>query len=344
MNWIVRTRMAVENQPLCPTTNPHDPRGRGGAPCRGLFATSRGDLPTGRGMQGKRAARRALIVAAALLLGCRAPAPLPPRAVELNRTGAVALAAGDLETAEVRLALAIEYHPRFTEAWVNLGLVEMSRGNFVLARKDFEKARDLNEDLPTPHHALGLLFDRRGQSAIAEHHYREALKVDPGFAPARANLGRILFQRGAFHEAREQFERLTEVAPESTEGWAGLTESLVRLGREDDADDALARGRAHVGDVPDLVLLVARQLLRRRAFEAAETLLAPLTFHIDPSRQAAAWSWICVARLGEGRGDDAMTAAREALLAGAADPIATYAMGAVLAHRSGPSTQQEERR
>jgi tetratricopeptide (TPR) repeat protein len=248
--------------------------------------------------------------------------------------GALALAAGDVETAEARFALAIEYHPRFTEAWVNLGLVEMSRGNRVLAKKDFEKARDLNDDLPAPHHALGLLFDRGGQSAIAEHHYREALKVDPGFAPARANLGRILFRRGAFDDAREQFERLTEVAPESMEGWAGLTESLLRLGREDDADEALARGRARIGDVPELLVLVARQLLRRRAFAAAEALLAPLTFHADPERQGTAWSWISVARLGEGRVDDAVAAAREALLAGGPDPLATYALRAALGRRS----------
>jgi predicted Zn-dependent protease len=118
------------------------------------------------------------------------------------------------------------------------------------------------------------------------------------------------------------------------EGWTGLTESLVRLDREDDADEVLARGRARIGDVPELRVLVARQLLRRRAFAEAEELLAPLTFHADPKRQGTAWSWICVARLGEGRANDAVAAAREALLAGGADPLAIYAMRAALASRS----------
>src|SRR5580692_2201483 len=140
----------------------------------------------------RRALARVLVGLAApglaALFGCKAEVPLPPQAVELNRLGAVALEAGDGETAEVRFALAIEYHPRFTEAWVNLGLVELSRGNFALAKKDFERARGLNDDLPAPHHALGLLADRRGQAQAAIHHYRAALKVDPGFAPARANL------------------------------------------------------------------------------------------------------------------------------------------------------------
>src|SRR5580658_69992 len=129
------------------------------------------------------------------LMGCKPPTPLPPKAMELNELGALAFSLGDLATAEVRFALAIEYHPRFTEAWVNLGLVELGRGNLVRAKKDFERARDLNNDLPTPHHALGLLFDRRGQAKVAAYHYREALKVDPGFAPARANLARLEFRR-----------------------------------------------------------------------------------------------------------------------------------------------------
>jgi tetratricopeptide (TPR) repeat protein len=278
----------------------------------------------------------ALGLAWVALVGCKAPTPLPPKAVELNRLGSVAFSLGDLETAEIRFALAIEYHPRFTEAWVNLGLVELGRGNFVLAKKDFEKARSLNADLPAPHHALGLLADRRGDFEVAEKHYRDALKVDPGFAPARANLGRLYFRRAAFDDAREQFERLTEVAPESSEGWIGLTECFVRLGREDDADHALARGRTEVGDLPEIELLVARQLLRRGAFAQAEEILAPLTAHADPERQAAAWSWIAVARLGEGRPESAVQAASQALQADRDEVLPNHVMSAALEARGLP--------
>jgi len=272
----------------------------------------------------------------AALLACKPPVPLPPKAVELNQLGAMAFSLGDLETAEARFALAIEYHPRFTEAWVNLGLVELGRANFVLAKKDFEKARSLNSDLPAPHHALGLLADDRGEAQVAEKHYRDALGVDPGFAPSRANLGRLCFREARFDDAREQFERLTEVAPESMEGWIGLTESLLRLGREDDADGALARGRARVGDPPEIVLLVARQLLRRGAYAQAEEMLAPLTGHADPERQAAAWSWIAVARLGEGRAEEAVQAASQALLADRDDALSNHVMSVALSARGLP--------
>src|SRR5215471_20102256 len=88
------------------------------------------------------------LLLAIVVTGCSSVPPLPPKALELNQNGAAALAAGDLSTAEARLSVAIEYSPRFTEAWVNLGYVELKRGSLERARKHFIKARDLNPDLP----------------------------------------------------------------------------------------------------------------------------------------------------------------------------------------------------
>lgn len=275
-----------------------------------------------------RAAFRVVVVVLGVLAvvfaatGCASVPPLPPKALELNRDGAAALAAGDLGTAEARLALALEYSPRFTEAWVNLGYVELRRGNFERARKDFVKARDLNPDLPAPHHALGLLADRRDLGHEAEKHYRQALKVDPGFVPSRVNLARRLFERGAIEDAREQFLRLTQVEPDVRAGYLGLAECLLRLDREADADDVIRRARTRFGDTPELRMLVARQLLRREAFGEAEEILAPLTDDADRPRAGAAWSWIAVARLARGDRAGARKAAGEALMVDRSDPVA----------------------
>ncbi|MDF2692058.1 MAG: domain protein putative component of TonB system [Labilithrix sp.] len=254
--------------------------------------------------------------------GCATVPPLPPKALELNQNGAAALAAGDLTTAEARFSVALEYSPRFTEAWVNLGYVELRRGNLARARKHFIKARDLNPDLPAPHHALGLLADKRDIGKEAEGHYRQALKVDPGFVPSRSNLARRLFHRGAFEEAREQYLRLTQVEPGALAGYLGLAECLLRLDREGEADDVIGRARARFGDVPELALLVARQLLRRDAFAEAEEILAPLTDDTDRPRASAAWSWIAVARLARNDREGAHIAAREALALDKENPVA----------------------
>jgi tetratricopeptide (TPR) repeat protein len=263
----------------------------------------------------------------AFVFGCSTVPPLPPKAIELNRSGAAALGAGDLATAEARFAVALEYSPRFTEAWVNLGYVELRRGNLELARKHFVKARSLNPDLPAPHHALGLLADARDIGKEAERHYRQALKVDPAFVPSRSNLARRLFQRGAFEEAREQYLRLTQVEPDALAGYLGLAECLLRLDREAEAEDVIGRARTRFGETPELTMLVARLLLRREAFAEAEELLAPLTDDADRLRAAAAWSWIAVARLARADREGARAAAREALAIDASNEVARSVLG-----------------
>ncbi len=258
------------------------------------------------------------------MTGCSTVPPLPPKAAELNRAGAEALANGDLELASARLNVAIEYSPRFTEAWVNLGLVEMKKGNLEKALKDLGKARSLNPDLAAPHHALGVLDESRRKTDGADKHYRAALKVDPGFVSSRANLGRLLFARGAFEEAKVQFLRLTEVAPQEIAGFAGLVECLIRLGREGEADDVLAKARARFGDTEEFLLLYGRQLLRRGVFVDAEQVFASVTASSDAERRASAWAWVAVARLERNELSAARVAATESQKIDSKNPVAGF--------------------
>ncbi|HEY1694020.1 MAG TPA: tetratricopeptide repeat protein [Polyangiaceae bacterium] len=258
--------------------------------------------------------------------GCASNPPLPPKAIALNGAGAVALANGNLELAYARLALALEYNPRFTEAWVNLGLVEERRGNFDLARRDFVKARDLNPDLPAPHHALGVLADAEGHTAEAEKLYRAALKVDPGFAPARINLARRLFARGDFEEAREHFLRLTQVAPDALDGWTGLCETLLKLDRRDDARAVAGHAREAFGDLPAIALLEARFLLFDGRYDDAAKALEPLASRANRPQKVEALAWLAVARLGEGDVAGATDAAERATSLDPDDAVARYAL------------------
>lgn len=271
-------------------------------------------------------------------VGCAGTAPLAPKAVDLNRAGSDALAAGDLETAEARFALALEYHPRFVEALTNLGLVEMQRGNLAKARLDFERARRINPDLAQPHHALGVLAERERRPDVAADHYRDALKVNPGFGASRANLGRVLFAAGRYHEAREQFLRLVEVDPGQLAGRTGLVETLLQLGREEDASAVLGKARDDFGDVPAIVLLTARQAIRRGAFYEAEGTLLPLTKERDDNTRAA-WGWIATARLARSDVSGALDAAERAFRLDRDDAVATYVVAMALRSKKDPRAQ-----
>jgi tetratricopeptide (TPR) repeat protein len=271
-----------------------------------------------------------LLLALAPSLACTGTAPLAPKAVALNQAGTEALAQGNLEMAEARFALALEFHPRFVEALTNLGLVEMQRGNLTRAKVLFERARRINADLAQPHHALGVVAERERRPDVASDHYREALRVNPGFGPSRANLARMLFAAARYDEAREQFARLVEVEPALLAGRTGLAETLLQLGRVGESDAVLDRARADFGQAPEIILLEARRHLRRGSIAEAEAMLLPLAQGEDDTARAA-WSWIAAGRLAGRNGPAALEAAEKALQLDRNDAIATFVVAMTLA-------------
>lgn len=282
--------------------------------------------------------RPGYLLALLLLLAlpaCAGAAPLPPKALALNRAGVEALQHGDLETAGARFSLALEYNSRYVEALTNLGLVEMQRGNFDRARQLLSRAKELNPDIAQPHHGLGVLAEREHREDLAQKHYRAALAVDPGFAPSRANLARLLFQSGRVERARIQFKRLVEVAPDDPTGYAGLAESLLRLGRTREAEQITRKGAERFPGSPELCLLSARTQLRHGHARAALQMLVPLTGSHDDTA-VAALGWTATAHLALHHPEEAVRAARRALRLEPNDPVAVYALAMALHHLRDP--------
>jgi Flp pilus assembly protein TadD len=272
-------------------------------------------------------------------VGCAGSAPLPAKAIELNRAGVDALAAGDLETADARFSLALEYNPSFVDALTNQGLVELQRGNFERAGQLLTRARRLNPDVAQPHHALGVLAERERRPDLASQHYYEALRVDPGFAPARNNLAHLLYDGGLYEEALTQFKRLIEVAPDDPHAHAGLAATLLHLERAEEASAVIDHALSFAPDDSELAILAARLEIRRGELDAAIARLVPLaTGRTDTAVNALAW--LAAAELARGRPREAVGAAERALALAPDDALASYAMGVSLKKLGDPSASR----
>lgn len=280
--------------------------------------------------------RLALGLSSLILLHCGGVAPLPKQAIDLNDRGAAALAAGDLEVADARLSLALEYSPRFVDALVNLGLVECQRGNFARARQLLTRARRVNPDVAQPHHGLGVLAELERRPDLASEHYLDALRVDPGFAPARGNLGRLQFEAGQLDAATLTFKKLSEVAPDDPRGLVGLGETLLRLGRYAEAQATAARAARRFPDEPTLSLLGARVALHARDFGLAERTLSPLAARRDEFG-AAALAWLATLELARGEPRRAVGAAERALRLDPEQPVAVHALSLALSELGDPT-------
>lgn len=271
-----------------------------------------------------------LSLAALLHVCCTSRPPLPPEAIALNDDGIGYLARGDLEVADARFRLALEYNPHFVEALVNLGLVELERGNFTRARQLLERARRINQHVAEPHHGLGVLDERAQDREGAAAHYRAALEVNPGFTPARLNLARLLFDANELYHAKEEFTKLTQIAPELAEAHAGLAETLIRLGRRTEAEHIVQRQAPRFPDSTELQVLLARSELRRKQTDRAVQRLSILARRGDADA-ALAFSWLAVAELTRRRPAHAISAAQRALALDADSHVAQHALAAALA-------------
>lgn len=258
-----------------------------------------------------------------VLAACSPRGAIHPNAVELNRNGAYALAHGDLETAQARLSLAVEYHPNFVEAWINLGLLELSRGDVPAAEKHFRRALAINKDAAGARVGLGVVAERRGDRALAEKEYRAALAIDPGLAEPRANLARLLADRGALDEARDHLRRLIEVQSDDPAGWLALCEVLWRMDRDAEATKLVDEARAHLGDRPEVELMLARRDLRAGAHDEAITRLEPLA-RAPGALGRAAGGWLAVAHLEQGDVAAARSAAKAVLARDPEDALARH--------------------
>ena len=270
---------------------------------------------------------------------CTGTAPLPPKALALNEAGVAALAAGDLETADARFSLALEYNPNFVDALTNQGLVELQRGNFERARQLLTRARRLNPDVAQPHHALGVLAERERRPDLASGNYYEALRIDPGFAPSRANLAHLLYNGGLYEDALLQFKRLVEVAPDVTAAHVGLAATLLHVERVAEATAVINHALAAAPDDPELSILVARLEIRRGELDAAIARLSPLT-HARSDLAVHALAWLAAAELARGRPHEAVSAAERAIALAPDDALASYALGVSLKKLGDASAQR----
>ena len=196
---------------------------------------------------------------------------------------------------------------------------------------------------PFTEHALGILAERQARPDEASRHYYEALAVDPGFAPSRANLARLLFDAGMLDEALIQFKRLSEVAPDSPEAAQGLAETLLRLGRVDEAEAITRSARERFPDSPELTVLAARSLLRQGNIDRAVELLSPLGYGKDDVA-VSALGWLATAELLRGQPRLAVGAAKRALELEPSSPVATYAMAQALEALGDPAAIAWQRR
>jgi len=165
------------------------------------------------------------IAACALLVAAFAPTPVPaqgyPAAAPVARTTAPAQLEG--------LARDREVAERFTR-----GLDAAASGDWRASAAEFMRVVSLDPPEPrgsTARYDLGIAQAHLGNYSDAETAFDEALRRDPAFAAAAANLVETALQAGDLERARAAADRFISIAPSSLR--ARYSHGLVALRQND---------------------------------------------------------------------------------------------------------------
>ena len=101
------------------------------------------------------------------------------------------------------------------EAATSLGNIFYDNGDAVQAILYYQRALDINPDLPGVRTDLGTMYWRNDDIGLAEKAFRDAITRDPSFGHAYVNLGLLLHRaKDNVSEARAVWQQLLTINPD----------------------------------------------------------------------------------------------------------------------------------
>ena len=149
-------------------------------------------------------------------------------------------------SAQTRSALPVKSNPLLEE-----GIAAFERGEDAAAQKAFEQVLVTNRTDVMANTYLGIIADRAGDLAKAEHYFATAASADPGSASAHNNYGAVLLKLGRPREAALQFEASIRLNKDQPNALVNLAQLRFGSGKAEDlrlAQDYFARAYALAPD------------------------------------------------------------------------------------------------
>jgi Flp pilus assembly protein TadD len=143
--------------------------------------------------------------------------------------------AGDRAGAERHFLAAVAARPGSWLLWNYLGGFRLRAGNLPGARAAFDQARRLapaGRTLPAENLATLLFLEGRIGDALVAYEKIPGGVADPDSA---SNMGTLYFFNGRLAEAARSFRKAIQISPRQPIYHRNLADTLLRLGREDEA-------------------------------------------------------------------------------------------------------------
>jgi len=169
---------------------------------------------------------------------------------------------GEYDDAERELEAAATGNPKLPFVHFNLGLVCAKKQNYERARQEFKKDLEVDPDEAFTYEQLGNMESMLQLVEEAARNYRQALKFDAGRVDAHMGLAKIEESRKDYRAALTELNEVIRLEPENAGARYLRGQVLIRMGRERDGRDELARATK---------MLNAQRSARREELEGERT-------------------------------------------------------------------------
>ena len=107
---------------------------------------------------------------------------------------------------------------------------DLNKENYDGAEKELKQALDADITFGPAHNNLGTVYFQHHRLYLAAWEYQYAIKLMPGQAEPRNNLGLVLEQVGKLDDAVENYAKAKELAPEEPQFIGNLARARIRRG------------------------------------------------------------------------------------------------------------------
>jgi protein O-mannosyl-transferase len=205
----------------------------------------------------------------------------------------------------------LAHQPNNATAEYNVGTFLLERDDPALAEEHFRRAIRLREDYPQAHHNLGAALSKLGRADEATKAFARAVELEPRYAMGHVKLGFTALKEGRPNEARRAFKNALDRTPRDADANRGMAEALLQLG---ELADAARHAKSAVDAAPNdaaaqniLGAVLAQQGNLAEAIEHFKTAV-----RLDPNMLQALGN-LMAAYGGMGRSADAFATAEKAL-------------------------------
>jgi len=150
---------------------------------------------------------------------------------DLVRLGRRARARKQHDEAVAAAREAIDVQPQNAGAHLELGLALAEAGEIDSAVEALKQATRLDRDSARAHMSLGVLLANETEDAdgaLAE--FEEVIRIEPGNAEARANMGIVLIRKGATERAADVLDEATRLDPQDRSAFNSLGAIRKQMG------------------------------------------------------------------------------------------------------------------